>query len=179
MPCAKGNLNINIWTVTNSTKNRKRKVIWFHPPYSFNISTNIGKKLFNLLGKHFPKTHQLHKYFNHNNVKVSYSCLPTFKSVTNGLNRNTLKQKEKPSRYNCKDETSCSLNGSCQHKNFLFSVRVSTPDITQNHPHYIGLTEHNLRKDSTNIIILSSTSRKEIQQNFLISYGVKTKRTSM
>ena len=61
----------DISTVTNNTKNRKRKIIYFNPPYTLNISTNIGKKFFSLLGKHFPKTHQLHKLFSHNNVKVS------------------------------------------------------------------------------------------------------------
>ena len=39
-----------------------------------------------LLGKHFPKMHQLHKEFNRNNVKVRYSSLPNFKSVINGHN---------------------------------------------------------------------------------------------
>ena len=66
----------NISTVANKTKNRKRKIIWFNPPFSLDVSTNIGKKFFSLLGKHFPKTHQLHKLFNRNNVKVSYSSLP-------------------------------------------------------------------------------------------------------
>ena len=67
----------NTSTVANNTKNRKRNIIWFNPPFSLNVSTNIGKKFFSLLGKHFPKTHQLHKLFNRNNVKVSYSSLPT------------------------------------------------------------------------------------------------------
>ena len=62
----------NTSTVTNNTKNLRRKVIWFNPPFSLNVSTNIGKKFFSLLGKHFSKTHQLHKLFNCNNVKVSY-----------------------------------------------------------------------------------------------------------
>ena len=62
----------NTSTVANNTKNRKRNIIWFNPPFSLNVSTNIGKKFFSLLGKHFPKTHQLHKLFNRNNVKVSY-----------------------------------------------------------------------------------------------------------
>ena len=66
----------NTSTVIYNTKNRKRKIIWFNPPFSLNVSTNIGKKFFSLLGKHFPKTHQLHKLFNRNNVKVSYSSLP-------------------------------------------------------------------------------------------------------
>ena len=38
------------------------------------------------------------------------------------------------------------LNGSCQHKN-VYSCKVSTPDLKQNHLHYIGLTEHTF-KDS-------------------------------
>ena len=161
--------------MTTNTKNRKRNIIWFNPSFSLNVSTNIGKKSFSLLGKHFPKTHQLHKLFNRNNVKVSYSSLPNFKSVINGHNKNILNEQEKPSPCNCRDKTSCPLKESCQHKNLVYSCKVSTPDLKQNHPHYIGLTEHTF-KDSTNITILLSTSQKETRQNFLISYGVKRKR---
>ena len=78
------------------------------------------------MGKHFPKTHQLHKLFSRNTVKVSYSLLTNFKSVINGHNKNT-------------------LNGGCQHKNIAYSCNVSTPDIKPNHPHYIGLTEHTFK----------------------------------
>ena len=69
----------NTSTATNNRKQRKRKVIWFNPPYSLSFSTNIGKNFFSLLGKHFPKVHQLHKLFNRNNVKVSYRYLHNFK----------------------------------------------------------------------------------------------------
>ena len=34
----------------------KRKIIWFNPPFWTNVKTNIGKILFKLLRKHFPKT---------------------------------------------------------------------------------------------------------------------------
>ena len=71
----------NTSTVANNTKNRKMKIIWFNPPISLNVSTNIGKKFFSLLGKHFSETHQLNKLFNRNNVKVNYSSLSNFKSV--------------------------------------------------------------------------------------------------
>ena len=98
-----------------------------------------------LLCKHFPKTHQLRKLFNGNNVKVSYSSLPNFKSVINGHNKNILNEQEKPSPRNCRDKTSCPLNGSCQHKNLVYSCKVSTSDVKQNHPHYIGLTEHTFK----------------------------------
>ena len=42
----------------------------------------------------------------------------------------------------CREKTPCPLKGSCQHKNLVYSCKVSTPDLKQNHPHYIGLTEH-------------------------------------
>ena len=133
----------NTPTITNNTKKRKRKIIWFNPPFSLNVSTNIGKKFFSLLGKHFPKTHQLHQFFNRNNVKVNYCSLPNCKSLINGHNKNILDEQEKPSPCNCRDKTSCPLNGSCQHKNLVYFCKVSTPDIKQNHPHYIGLYRHN------------------------------------
>ena len=132
----------NTPTVTNNTINRKRKIIWFNPPFSLNVSTNIGKKILQSIGKHFPKMHQLHKLFNRNNVKVSYSSLPNFKCVINRHNKNILNEQEKPPPRNCRDKTSCPLKGSCQHKNLIYSCKVSTPDLKQSHPHYIGLTEH-------------------------------------
>ena len=55
----------------NNTKNRKKRIVCFETPYTPNISTNISRELFSLLGKHFSETHQLHKLFNCNNVKVS------------------------------------------------------------------------------------------------------------
>ena len=39
----------------NSLKYRKRNIIWFNPPYSMNVQTNIGREFLNLVGKHFPK----------------------------------------------------------------------------------------------------------------------------
>ena len=70
------------------------------------------------------------------------------------------------------------LKRSCQHKNLVYSCKVSTPDLKQNHPHYVALTEHTF-KSSTNKTILSSTSQKQTQQKFLISHGVKRKRRLM
>ena len=54
----------------NNNENQKRKrkwnILWFNPPYSENIKTNIGKMFLQLLLKHFPKHHQMHKIFNKN-----------------------------------------------------------------------------------------------------------------
>ena len=60
-------------TNNNQRKNRKRKIIWFNPPFNANLSTNIGKFFLNLVKKHFPREHKYHKIFNKNSVKASYS----------------------------------------------------------------------------------------------------------
>ena len=44
----------------NQKRKRKRNIIWFNPPYSKNVTTNIGKTFLQLLSKHFPKDHQMH-----------------------------------------------------------------------------------------------------------------------
>ena len=35
-------------------KHRSRATIWYNPPYSSNVKTNVGKKFITLLKKHFP-----------------------------------------------------------------------------------------------------------------------------
>ena len=40
--------------------------------------------------------------------------------------KNILNEQEKPSPLNCRDQTSCPLKGSCQHKNLLYSSKVPT-----------------------------------------------------
>ena len=37
------------------------------------------------------------------------------------------------------------IKGSCQHKGLVYSCKVLTPDLKQNHPHYIGLTENTFK----------------------------------
>ena len=55
-------------------RQRKRNIIWFNPPYSKNVKTNIGKICIKLINKHFPRSSDLHKIFNRNTLKLSYSC---------------------------------------------------------------------------------------------------------
>ena len=60
---------------------------------------------------------------------------------------------EKPAPDSCRGKTSCPSNGSFQHKNiFLFFCQGKSCMFLQglvrkqNHPHYIGLTEHALKE---------------------------------
>ena len=47
-------------------RNRQRNIIWFNPPFSKNIKTNIARNFLCLIDKHFPPNHKLHKIFNRN-----------------------------------------------------------------------------------------------------------------
>ena len=72
-------------------RSRKRKVIWFNPPYSKSVTTNVGKEFLKLIDKHFPPHNKFRKIFNRNSVKVSYSCLPNMKRKINQHNKKVLR----------------------------------------------------------------------------------------
>ena len=98
--------------LTPSTKVRQRKIIWFNPPCSVNVETNIGKTFLKLLDKHFVKTNKIHKIFNRNNVKVSYSCLPNFANMIKSNNNRILseeKTQDQP-KCNCQQKDTCPLD---------------------------------------------------------------------
>ena len=76
--------------VPKKKRARKRKVTWFNPPYSMNVSTDLGRKFFSLLDRHFPKDHRLHKLINRSTVKLSYSCMPNLGRILKGHNRSVL-----------------------------------------------------------------------------------------
>ena len=40
------------------SRNRKRNIIWYNPPYNKVVSTNIGRVFLNLLDKHFHEEHK-------------------------------------------------------------------------------------------------------------------------
>ena len=68
---------------------RKRKIIWFNPPFNANVSTNVAKTFLRLIDKHFPRSHKLNKIFNRNTVKVSYSCTENMANIKGQNNKLT------------------------------------------------------------------------------------------
>ena len=61
-------------------KSRKLSMLWFNPPYSKSVKTNIGKLFLRLINKRFPPTHKNRKIHKRNAIKISYSCMPNMKS---------------------------------------------------------------------------------------------------
>ena len=73
--------NIKYLPSQSKQRNRKREIIWFNPCCSVNVKTNFGKLSLRLIDKRFPCRHKFHKFFNHYNIKVSCSCMPSMKNV--------------------------------------------------------------------------------------------------
>ena len=88
-------------------------------PSSFfarNVSTKMSKYFLNLLYKQFPWNHHLHKIFNRNSVKVSYSCTKNMKTIINNHNKNILGMtlSINTSTCNCRNKEDGTLNGQWQ-----------------------------------------------------------------
>ena len=71
---------------TETKENIKRKIIWFNPPFSKNVKTNIGEVFFKFLNKHFPPNSKLNKIFNRNTIKISYSYMRNIGSIISSHN---------------------------------------------------------------------------------------------
>ena len=80
-------------TIQTKTKKRKRKILWFNSPFSEHVKTNIERTFLNLLEKHFPSRHRLHKICNKNTVMISYSCMPNMAAILSRHNKAILASK--------------------------------------------------------------------------------------
>ena len=112
---------------SKSSKNRKRNIIWFNPPFSKNVSNNIGKYFLLLIQKHFPSNHKYHKIFNKNNVKISYSCMANIKSVINMHNKEVITGKKTQAvKCNCINKPDCPLSNQCQITNIIYKAKITS-----------------------------------------------------
>ena len=85
----------------------------YSPPFSKSVSTNVAKIFFQLVPKHYPRSHKLHKIFNRNmkgnNKKV------------------TTKPRDQISTCNCIKEAECPLEGNCHVKDVVYKCDVTRP----------------------------------------------------
>ena len=111
-----------------SKRKRTRNILWFNPPFNIQVKTNIGAEFIKLLNECFPIGSALRSVFNKNNVKLSYSCLPSIQAKLNAHN-NKLKNppKEQKPSCNCKKNRICPLDKNCeQQKNVVYQATVTS-----------------------------------------------------
>ena len=111
-----------------TNRNRNRKIIWFNPPFSQSVKTNIGKTFIKLVKKHFPKHHKLSTIFNTNTLKLSYSCLKNMSSIIKQHNTKILSNSNNIQNRlcNCRNRNDCPLNVNCLKKCFVYKAEVTT-----------------------------------------------------
>ena len=142
-------LNYTPINEVNQTSQRKRKrtrkITWFNPPFDAGVHTNIGKEFHKLLSTSFPANHKLHKIFNKNTVKLSYSCMPNFKMKLDSANKQKMNlhesssaSKDNQNGCNCRDRKTCPLMNKCLSKGLVYQATVKTQESEES---YVGMTE--------------------------------------
>ena len=140
----KHQLKYNPSNSSNTRRNRGRKIIWFNPPYSQSVVTNIGKEFLHLLDLHFPVHDPLHKIFNRNTVKISYGCMPNVQASISSHNKKILGQKEPLSRGGCNcrsNNEGCPLDGECTTTNLLYEAAITSDLPNYGEKIYKGISE--------------------------------------
>ena len=123
----------------NGKKKRKRKIIWFNPPFSSSVKTKIGKTFLELIDKHFPKTSKLHKIFNRNTVKISYSCTKNMASIISAHNKKILQPKNEEFGCNCRESNECPLDRKCLTPQIVYQADVTNTTNVEK-KHYLGIS---------------------------------------
>ena len=148
---------------TAKRKNRQRNnILWYNPPFSKNVSNNIGHKFLSLIDKHFPKDHSLRKIFNRNSIKISYSCMNNTKQIIDNHNKRILHSSYSPytkdnkdsttnKTCNCRQKNNCPLNGNCLRPSVVYQATVTRNDNNTSET-YIGLTETDFKTRHRNHI---------------------------
>ena len=121
---------------TKNTMSWKRKSgpdIWFNPPFSLSVITNICKYFLHSITKRFPKGHRFHKIFNRNNLELSYSTTRNMASHISAYNKNVLDSKKTfcismPSPKQRNEGRSTCISSRCEYKphyqNISWSGRI-------------------------------------------------------
>ena len=148
-------------------RTRKRKIIWFNPPFNKNLLTDLGKKFLKLIDKHFPRGSRLHKIFNRNTIKLSYSCTKNIGRIIKSHNKK-LSPNTEPAQLdcNCRVKENCPLDGNCRATNIIYKCIVSFPNKPDKV--YIGLTEGQFKKRYANH--KTSFSNKKYSKTTLSAY---------
>ena len=121
-------------------RTRKRRIIWFNPPYSCQVSTNVTQMFNKLIDKHFKPGTLLRKLFNPNNLKLSYSTTANLNQIISGHNKfilSKLKPVEDPKLCNCTKEA-CLIGEQCLKSDVVYEADVVTVEENRQLKKYIG-----------------------------------------
>ena len=123
-------------------------MIWYNPPFSKNVRTNIAHDFLQLIDKHFPPSKRLNTLLNRHTVRVSYSCTENMKAFITRHNKTVLNKQANETQptkntdlrhCNCRRADECPTGGKCLQKSVVNKAEVTTAD-NQEKKVYIGVT---------------------------------------
>ena len=77
-------LSFTLSQASRPQNTRRRNILWFNPPFSKNVATNVGKCFLSLIVKNFPKSNPL---THRNTLKLSYSCMGNIRTIISNHNK--------------------------------------------------------------------------------------------
>ena len=130
------------------TRRKRNRIVWFNPPFSLDVRTNVGKKFLRLIDKHFPPGNILHPVFNRRTLKLSYRCLP---NIGFEIARNNSKVLRKSiggedvvaPRCSCREKQKCPLPGKCTTSSVLYHATVAGGPKEET---YVGITKNTFKQ---------------------------------
>ena len=162
-------------TNTNHQKHskHKRKIIWFNPPFSKNVSTKIGKFFLSLLDLHYPKNHIYNSIFYRNKIKVSYSCMQNIKSMINNYDMKVLNNTaEIEESCNYRNKSNCPLDGKCLTPNIIYEAQITSNQLNYKQKIYIGTAKTDFKhKFNKRTQHHSTLNTKKTTRNYLKNTG--------
>ena len=136
-------------------KNRKRKIIWFNPPFCKLANIDVGKYFLRLIDKHFKQDNILHKIFNRKTLKISYSCTNNISQIINSHNNKLINKfhnqinnnniNSKKIECNCKSQSDCPMNGLCSLDNVVYQAIIYPKEDISDKKYYIGISSTNFK----------------------------------
>ena len=170
------------------SRGRGRPICWFNPPWSNNVKIPVGRMFLHLVDSFFPPAHPLHKFFNRNTLKMSYSTCRNLKAHIQGHNHAILHPNVKTkASCNCRNKENCPLSGQCLTSGLVYQCDV-TVEGNNDIKTYFGQTlrpfkqryyEHNTAMNNINSKLATALSNhvwklKNSGKEFKLKWSIKS-----
>ena len=108
---------------------------------------SLKKTFLQLLSKNFPKDHEMHKVFNKNTLKISYTFMNNISSILSTHNKGILNPKQTSFGCSRRNKDHCPFDGECLTPNIIYPGDITTDN---DHKFYYGTSEATFKKRHSN-----------------------------
>ena len=104
---------------------------------------------------HFPIGNKLHKIFNRNTVKDSYSCMSNFKSIITSHNTRIIRKSQaqdiSAESCNCRNKHACPLQNKFMSKDIVYKATINTGNTQERYRNHIKSFTHKKYSNETKL----------------------------